>query len=123
MGYFDRLDRLHVLDRIQDLIRRNDTVLYPRQIEELVHECAGVKEAVLVEVDDVVHLVMSPRKHPPAPAAQELIRRVEARLQAELPEHARPTQVHVWDELPRSVLEKVLRREVRAVLQAQGLVA
>lgn len=123
MGYFDTQERLHVLDRIQDLIYRNDGVIYPRQIEERVHECEGVKEAVLVELAGVLHLVISPRRRPPAPVSQELIRRIDTHLQVALPESARPTRIHVWDELPRSVLGKVLRREVRAALHAQSVAA
>lgn len=120
MGYFDAQQRLHVLDRVHDLICRKDGVIYPRQIEERVHECIGVKEAVLVEMAGELHLVTSSRRWPPAPGAQELIRRIDAHLRATLPEHTRPSQIHLWDELPRSVLGKVLRREVRAALRAQS---
>ena len=123
MGYFDSRQRLHVLDRLQDVIPRAGLVVYPRQVEEYVHECVGVKEAVLVAVEEVLHLVVSARTHPPAPPSAVLVQRVGDHLRTCLPAYAIPQQIHVWQDLPRSALGKVLRRDVRAALQERGSAA
>lgn len=116
-GYFDRRGRLHVLDREQDIIAHPQGTIYPRRVEERVHQCAGVKEAALVQVDGELHLCISVRSHPQPPPANALLQQLRAHLGQHLPTREQPQHIHVLAALPRSTLCKVLRRDVRAWVQ------
>lgn len=119
VGYFDTRGRLHILGRRMDLITRNNHVTYPRLIEEVVHDFPAVKEASLVQVGQRAILVVSLRsafrqKADTAAITAALMEFLKDRVPAkDLPNEAR-----IVDELPRSYLAKVLRREVRAALEA-----
>lgn len=118
VGYFDTQGRLHVLGRSVDLIRRNNHITYPRLVEEVIHDFPAVKEASLVQVGERAILVVSLRRAfrqnaNNAAMAATLLAFLKDRVPAEdLPDEAR-----IVDELPRSYLAKVLRREVRASLE------
>lgn len=108
---------LTLLGRKADLVRRRDNVIYPRLVEEPAHDHPAVKEASLVQVGDQAVLAVSLRRawrqQPPADGwPAELFRHLEERL----PETTRPDRIVVFEELPRSLLGKVLRRDVRATL-------
>ncbi len=119
MGYFDAHGRLHVLGRRVDLITRNSHVTYPRLVEEVAHDFPAVKEASLVQVAERAVLVVSLRRtfrqnadsHAIAGALMEF-------LKDRVPADDLPDEARIVDELPRSYLAKVLRREVRAALEA-----
>jgi len=98
--------RLTVLDRRADLLSWRGRTLYPRLLEEAAYAEATVKEACVVQAgaDEPPVLFVSPRRH----------------LEVLLPPGERPEELRVLDALPRSRLQKLLRREVRAMLQAEA---
>ncbi len=124
-GFFDREGFLHVLDRRPDLLRRGDKLIYPRTIEEVAHEHPSVKEACLVshgpELVMCVSLRRAARGEQGDPIAEES---AGAELMSFLSERLEPWQlpdrVRVLEELPRSYLRKVLRREIREMLAREG---
>ncbi len=130
-GYLDAEGRLVILDRDVDVIDRDGRQLFPREVEETVHEYAAVKEACLVTTPDgQLVLAVSLRRA----WRDETLRQAQgsgeqaqgsdgsvgaeiaAFLAERLPEWQRPDRVLVLPELPRSYLNKVLRREIRDAL-------
>lgn len=120
-GYFDASERLHVLDRRQNLIERPEGRIYPRLVEERAHECFHVKEAALVEVRNQTCLCVSRRRQSRSLDASAIERELRAHLAVTLPAWQQPERVVVMDELPRSFLAKLLHREVRALLEAAAV--
>jgi len=119
-GYVDRDGYLQILNRSYDVIRRQGETIYPRQVEEVVHDFPATKEAWLVAVGHQNTLCLSLRhayqKHDQhAQIRSELADFLKERL---LPWQL-PDQIRIFPQLPRSFLGKVLRREVREVLQAE----
>ena len=112
-GYFDRAGLLHIVDRHVDVISRATRTIYPRLVEEIVHDYPPIKEACLVQVGDRVILVVSWRRawreREPS-TLQGLHDFIAERIEA----WQRPDQIQVLADLPRSFLCKVLRRDVRA---------
>lgn len=121
-GYFDAEGWLHILDRSHDLIKRDKHVIYPRLVEEIIHDHPCVKEACLVGLGEPATTIL----------CLSLWREWQAQLTSpNLPEELRqylatrlepwqvPDQILILKKLPRSYLCKVLRREVRETISQQ----
>lgn len=120
MGYFNAAGYLHVLGRSADRVMRNGRALNPREIEEVAHSHPAVKEACLVQHGPAAVLVVSLRQRwrngqsTPRPLAHDLA----DFLAQHLPPEMQPDDVRIVTEIPRSFLNKMLRREVRLMLEA-----
>lgn len=118
LGRIDEDGRLHVLARRADLIRRRGRVIYPRQVEDVLHDHPAVKEACLVggEHDSLVMCVSLRRRWRRSGESGGLADELRGFLGERLEPPLVPDRFVVLDELPRSYLGKVLRSEVRALL-------
>ncbi len=121
VGYFDRHGYLHVLGRTADRVQRAGQWINPREVEEVAHCHPAVKETCLVQHGFQAVLVFSPRHgqrdalaSPEARVALE--RELLQHMAAALPKAQQPDRVHLVADIPRSFLNKMLRREVRALL-------
>ena len=121
VGYFDRHGYLHVLGRAADRVQRAGQWINPREVEEVAHCHPAVKETCLVQHGFQAVLVFSPRHgqrsalaSPEARVALE--RALLQHMAAALPKAQQPDRVHLVADIPRSFLNKMLRREVRALL-------
>ncbi len=120
MGYFDAQQRLHVLGRRADTVRRGQQEIYPRQVEEVAHAQACVRDACLVQVRDEAHLVVTLRHAwRKAPDRDALTQEIDSYLRQHLAPELQPDRIHIVDAIPRSFLNKMLRREVREQLLRQ----
>ena len=96
------------------MIIRGGLNIYPRDVEEVLHQHPAVAEAAVVGRPDelygeeVVAFVV-PRTGE-APGAEELIEFSRARLA----KYKSPKEIYFIDSLPKSGVGKVLRRELRA---------
>ncbi len=109
-----------LVDRIKELILSGGFNVYPSQVEEAVRRVPGVKEVAVVGLPAgsigervVAALVLEPGAH----VGLEEVRRI---AQDHLSHYAMPQAVEIFDELPRSVLGKVLRRVVREQILARS---
>jgi long-chain acyl-CoA synthetase len=106
-GYF------FIVDRKKEMIIRGGFNVYPREIEEVLHEHPDVVEAALVglphdELGEEVGaaVVLKPGSHADA---EEIKRFVKARVAA----YKYPRVVWIEDELPKGPTGKILRREIK----------
>jgi len=119
VGYFDAAGYLHVLGRSADRVTRNGHALNPREIEEVAHCHPAVKEACLVQHGSAAVLVVSLRQSWRSDrSTQPLEHDLAEFLVQHLPAQMQPDDVRVVPEIPRSFLNKMLRREVRLMLEA-----
>jgi acyl-CoA synthetase (AMP-forming)/AMP-acid ligase II len=114
VGGFDADGYLYLLGRTDDVIIRGGENISPAEIEEVLREYPGVRDAVVIGVPD-----------------QEWGQRIAAAIEADhldagalaiwlqdrLPSFKRPATYQRVDELPRNDLGKLLRRVVREQLQ------
>lgn len=120
LGYFDAAGYLHVLGRSADRVHRNGQMLNPREVEEVAHCHPAVKEACLVQHEAEAVLVLSLRHHwRNGRSQQSMAHDVAEFLVRNLPAEMQPDDVRVVHEIPRSFLNKMLRREVRLMLAAE----
>ncbi len=115
-GFLSETGYLHVLDRAPDRIMRNGITIYPRQVEEEVHEFPPIKEALLVE-DENHRAVLCVSLRKATDNTAHFLHRINAFLNANLPTELLPDEVRIFDELPRSILGKVLRKDLREALK------
>ena len=112
IGFMDDRGYVKIIDRKKDMILVSGFNVYPNEIEEVVAACPGVVECAAVGVPDEhsgeavkVYVV---RRDP------ELTERgVIDWCAQQLTGYKRPRHVEFRDELPKSNVGKILRRELR----------
>ncbi|WP_308257937.1 class I adenylate-forming enzyme family protein [Pseudonocardia lacus] len=113
VGVLDEDGYLSIVDRKKDMLLYKGYNVYPRKLEELLHQQPGVLGAAVVgrrdpEVGELpVAFVVAPAM--PEEARATLLERVNA----ELVPYNRIREVHFVDEIPVSAAGKVLKRELR----------
>lgn len=119
VGHFDAEGYLHVLGRSADRVQRGGQMLNPREIEEVAHCHPAVKETCLVQHGDAAVLVASLRQSWRSRGNWcSLEHDIAEYLERHLAPGMQPDDVRIVEEIPRSFLNKMLRREVRQMLAA-----
>ncbi|KRE78629.1 long-chain-fatty-acid--CoA ligase [Arthrobacter sp. Soil763] len=107
-----------VRDRIKELIITGGFNVSPTEVEEVLAECPGIAEVSVVGLpragggEDVVAAVV------PVPGTTLRTEAVREFARAHLAAYKVPRRVAVMDKLPRSLIGKVLRREIQDQLVA-----
>jgi long-chain acyl-CoA synthetase len=120
IAYMDEEGYFFIVDRKKDLIITGGYNVYPREIDEVLHEHPAVKEAVSVGI-----------KHPTRgeiikayvvlKEGQNLTKtEVLAFCREKLANYKVPKQVEFRDDLPKSIVGKVLRRVIREEEERRG---
>jgi long-chain acyl-CoA synthetase len=112
IGVMDERGYFKIVDRKKDMILVSGFNVYPNEVEEVVANMPGVLECAAVGMPDekageVVKVVVV-KKDPNLTAAD-----VKAYCEANLTGYKRPKQVEFRNELPKTPVGKVLRRELR----------
>jgi long-chain acyl-CoA synthetase len=113
-GYF------YIVERKKDMIIAAGYNIYPREVEEVLYQHPGVKEAVAFGVPDAyrgetVKVVIVPQDGVPLTAEE-----IKAHCQGELAVYKVPTIVEFRRELPKSLVGKVLRRVLKEEAASPG---
>ena len=118
MGHADEEGYIYVTDRKKDMLLVNGINVYPREIEELIYECEGVKEVSVVgQIDQrkgelpVAFIVMEDGCNQNAHAILEA-------LKPKLAAYKIPRKILFIGKLPRNATGKVLKTVLRKQLQA-----
>jgi long-chain acyl-CoA synthetase len=113
VGYLDAEGDLHLVDRVDDLIIVNGFNVYPREVENVLLEHPGVREAAAIGVPnprsgEAVRAVLVATEGA-APTAEEIVEHCATRL-------ARfkvPVEIAMVDSLPHLPTGKLARRKLR----------
>ncbi len=110
MGYMDKEGYFYIVDRKKDMIIAGGFNIYPREIEEVLYEHEAIQEAVAVGVPDEYRgetvkafIVLKEGKHVTEKELDEYCRKHLAAYKV-------PRQYEFRDELPKTMVGKVLRR-------------
>ncbi len=111
IGTMDEDGFFYILDRKDDMLISGGFNVYPREVEEILMACEGVREAAVVGLPDElwgdrVHAVVTGRS---SLCSQEVM----AHARGQLANYKRPKDIEIWPELPKSAANKILRRSVR----------
>ena len=113
---------LWMADRRRELILTGGFNVYPSQVEAAIRDMDGVADVAVVGMDagargeTVVAAVVPAAGTPPGAITLESVR---AHAERALPHYALPRRLEIVEELPRSVIGKVLRRVVRERLEGR----
>ena len=113
VGYHDAEGYYYITDRKKDMLLVNGNNVYPREIEDVIHQFAGVKEAAVIGVPDprrgeqpAAFVVAADGQTVDEKALMQFIR-------GKLADYKTPKQVVLMPALPRNALGKVLKTELR----------
>lgn len=115
VGFKDAAGFVYIVDRKRDMIISGGFNVYPSQIERVIGSHPDVHDVVVVGVPDpkwgeaVKAVVQLKSGRTVDPAALVLL------CQEQLGSVNCPKSIEFWDDLPRSSIGKLLRREVRSV--------
>jgi long-chain acyl-CoA synthetase len=111
LGRIDEHGHLVVVDRQKDMLIYKGYNVYPAELENLLREIPGVRDAAVVGVPDaeVGDVPVAFAVLDPTTAAEAVTEAVNARVV----HYKRIRTVHVVDELPRSAMGKVLKSPLR----------
>lgn len=112
MAMMDTDGFFYILDRKKEVIIASGFNIYPREIEEVLYEHAGVQDAVVVGVPDAyrgetVKAFIVPKKNANI-TSEELERWCRERLAA----YKIPRVIEFRDNLPKTLVGKVLKRKL-----------
>lgn len=113
MGYMDRDGYFHIVDRKKDMIIAGGFNIYPAEVEAVLYEHPKIKEAAVIGVPD-------PRRGETVKTFI-VLKDDEIVLEDEIISYCReqlaaykvPRIVEFRTELPKSMIGKILRRELR----------
>lgn len=114
---------LWMADRKRELILTGGFNVYPSQVEDAIRGHEGVADVAVVGVDGGANgeiVVAAVVLEDGASEGSVTLESVRTHAERSLPHYALPRRLEVIDALPRSVIGKVLRREVRALVSARG---
>jgi acyl-CoA synthetase (AMP-forming)/AMP-acid ligase II len=121
IGTMDADGFFYILDRKNDMLISGGYNVYPREVEDVLLAFPGVVEAAVVGLPDET---FGDRVVAVVAGAEGLdAGAILAHARANLAGFKAPKAVHIWPELPKSSANKILRREVRDRLIAEGVTA
>jgi long-chain acyl-CoA synthetase len=118
VGFMDTDGYTFIVDRIKDMIISSGFNVYPRRIEEAIYEFQGVEEVTVVGIPDN-YRGEAPKafiKLRPGVTVtkQDILRFLEPKLS----KIEMPAQIEFRDELPKTLIGKLSKKELRAEMKA-----
>jgi fatty-acyl-CoA synthase len=116
IGYLDEDNYLFIVDRAKDMIITGGFNVYSVEVEQALMKHPSVLEAAVVGLPDdkwgerVVAVVQ------PAEGATVDVAEITAHVKALVGSVKTPKNIHVWYDLPRSKVGKVLKTDIRLAL-------
>jgi long-chain acyl-CoA synthetase len=117
IGYQDAEGYFFITDRKKDMLLVNGINVYPREIEEIIYQFNGVKEAAVIGVPD-------PRKGEQPLAfvvasdgAQVHERELLRFIKSKLADYKVPRRITILSQLPRNATGKILKTVLREMVQ------
>jgi long-chain acyl-CoA synthetase len=112
IGIMDEQGYFKIVDRKKDMILVSGFNVYPNEIEDVIASCPGVLEVCAVAAADeksgeVVRVIIV--KKDPALTKENVLVHCKANLTG----YKMPRIIEFWDQLPKTNVGKVLRREVK----------
>jgi long-chain acyl-CoA synthetase len=107
IGRLDEDGYLFIIDRMKDLILHGGYNVYPREVEEVLYEIPGVREAAVIGTPDEKYGQQVTAVIARTPAAE-----VERVTREKLAAYKIPRIVEFVDELPKGPSGKILKRAI-----------
>ena len=114
VGIFDEDGYVSIVDRKRDMIISGGFNVYPSEIEQLIWGHPAIKDCAVIGIPDEkwgeqVTAVVELKDKNIKPDEQEII----AMCKEKLGSIKAPKQIIFWEELPRSPVGKVMKKDIR----------
>ncbi len=119
IGYLDEDGYLYITDRKKDMLLVNGINVYPRELEEVIYQFDGVKEAAVVGVNDPRKGDMVVACVAPSEGADLDDSALLAFLKDKLAAYKLPRKVMQMEVLPRNATGKILKTKLREIAAEQ----
>jgi long-chain acyl-CoA synthetase len=118
IGTLDADGYLTIVDRAKDMVLVGGFNVFPNEVDEVLNACPGIVEAASAGIkvansEEELHAFVVRRDS--GLTAQDVISHCAQHLTG----YKRPRVVHFVDELPKSPIGKILRRELRVLAQTR----
>lgn len=114
MGFMDEDGYFHIVDRKKDMIIAGGYNIYPADVEAVLYEHPKVQEAAVIGVPDPLRgetvKAFVVLKEAQAATGEEIVEFCRENMAA----YKAPRIIEFRDELPKSMVGKILRRELRS---------
>jgi long-chain acyl-CoA synthetase len=119
VGYIDDEGYTFIIDRMKDLVLVGGFNVYPRHVEEAIYQHPGVEETTVIGITDdyLGQSVKAFIKLKDGHALNE--EELTAFLADKLAKHAVPRQIEFRDELPKTMIGKLSKKELVAEEKAK----
>jgi long-chain acyl-CoA synthetase len=105
---------IYIVDRIKDLILCSGYNVYPRQVEEAIYQHPAVEEVTVIGIPDE-YRGEAPKAFVKLRAGQSLTKQELLKfLEPKLSKIEMPSQIEFRDELPKTMVGKLSKKELRA---------
>lgn len=123
MAYKDEEGYLFIVDRKKEMIIRGGENIYPKELEGIIYRHPQVMEVAVVGAPDPIYgeevmacLVLHPGQALTDEAFKEWCR-------ANMASYKVPKYVDIRTALPKNILGKILKKELKSALKAEGKIA
>ncbi len=120
MGYFDGEGFLYIVDRRNDMIVTGGENVFPTEVEGILFENPDILEAAVFGIPDpkwvetvVAAVVLKAGKTTTS-------RDIQQHVQLKLASYKCPKQIYFVDQLPKSAVGKVLRKDLKSIYSPRG---
>ncbi|HTG45355.1 MAG TPA: long-chain fatty acid--CoA ligase [Verrucomicrobiae bacterium] len=119
VGYKDEDGYIYITDRKKDMLLVNGINVYPREVEEVIYQYAGIKEAAVVSRPDSRKGEQPVAFVVPNDDTEINERALVQFLRTKLADYKVPRQVNLLPALPRNATGKVLKTTLREMARAR----
>jgi long-chain acyl-CoA synthetase len=113
VGYQDEEGYFYITDRKKDMLLVNGINVYPREIEEVIYEFPGVREAAVIGRPDRRRGEQPVAFVTPEDGTQLDIAALTRFLRQRLADFKVPRQIELCESLPRNASGKILKTALR----------
>ncbi len=113
VGYMDENGYTFIIDRMKDMILCSGFNVYPRHVEEVIYQHPAVEEVTVIGVPDE-YRGEAPKAFVKLKAGEEALTTAELLefLSDKLARHAIPREIEFRDELPKTMVGKLSKKEL-----------
>jgi len=115
IGHQDEDGYFYITDRKKDMLLVNGINVYPREIEEVLYQFTGVREAAVIGVPDSRRGERPVAFVAPMDGVQLDVNAIQLFLRAKLADYKIPKRIEVLPALPRNATGKILKTMLRSI--------
>ena len=112
VGKVDEDGYYYIVSRIKEMIISMGENIYPREVEEVVYQFKGIKDAAVIGVDDKLRGQVGACFFDVQDGATVDVRELKKFLQKNLALYKIPREFHKLDEIPRTSTGKIAKRKI-----------